>query len=66
MNPPAVETAPDDNQVIANDLFSNGLNPPPGDFAPFASDILLLGGTNNCFSDNTAALTIPSPLPGCS
>jgi len=65
-NPPEVETSPDNNQFTSNALFGNGLNPDPGPFAPFASDILALGGTNNCFSKNKATLTIPFPLsPEC-
>jgi hypothetical protein len=66
INPPEVETAPDDNVVVSNDFFGNYSMPPPGIFAPFASDILWLGGTNNCFSDNSTTLTIPGVLPECS
>ena len=67
VNPPEVtDTAPDNNRFTSNALFGNGLNAPPGPFAPFAADILALGGMNNCFSGNTAALTIPFPLtPEC-
>jgi len=66
MNPPEVEPSPDDNRVTHNAATDNGAAPPPGPFAPFASDILFLGGTNDCFSGNTAGLTIPATLPACS
>ncbi|MEO8133954.1 MAG: right-handed parallel beta-helix repeat-containing protein [Betaproteobacteria bacterium] len=66
LNIPEVETSPDNNRFTSNALFGNGGDPEPGPFAPFASDILALGGTNNCFSNNTATLTIPFPLtPEC-
>jgi hypothetical protein len=66
LNTPEVETSPDNNQFIGNVLVANGLNAPPGPFQPFAADILAIGGTGNCFSDNTATLTIPFPLePEC-
>jgi hypothetical protein len=66
LSPPEVEPSPDDNQVVSNDVSGNGLAPPPGPFAPFARDLLVLGGTNNCFSKNTpTATTFPVPLPEC-
>ena len=66
-NPPEVEPRPDDNEVIANLVTGNGGDPPAGPFSSLASDILLLapGGVNNCFSGNTAGLTIPAMLPEC-
>jgi parallel beta-helix repeat protein len=66
-NPPAVkDTSPDYNQFISNTLPNNGTNPPPGPFQSQASDILALGGKNNCASGNTAATTIiVPPLPPC-
>lgn len=67
INPPQVaDTAPDYNRFIGNTLTGNGGNPPPGPFALFASDLLALGGTNNCFSDNTFTSSIIFPAPnGC-
>jgi hypothetical protein len=68
-SPPAVETAPDYDSFIDNNLANNHLDPPPGPFQPFASDILGVGGTNNCASGNTFAnppLVLFSPaVPGC-
>lgn len=64
-NPPQVEPAPNDNVVIRNVVTGNGTNPPPGPFAPLAADILLLGGSGNCFSDNTFGTSFPGVLPPC-
>jgi hypothetical protein len=67
-NPPEVESAPDNNQMIKNTLVNNGLMPDPGPFAALAADILSLPvlGTNNCFSQNTTTgITIPPMLPEC-
>jgi hypothetical protein len=67
-NPPIVDSAPDDNQVVGNGVTANGGAPPSG-FEPFAADLALLAGagTNNCFSGNTpGATTFPSTgLPAC-
>ena len=70
--PELPETAPNYDQFIGNNLANNHAAPPDGPFKPYASDILALGGTNNCFSQNNinntpplAPLTIPHPLPGC-
>ena len=63
-----VEPAPDDNVVVSNVVTGNGSAPPPGPFAALAADIILLGGSNNCFSGNTFATQFPPPpyiLPGC-
>ncbi len=66
------ETKPDYDQFIGNMLANNHGAPPDGPFKSFASDMLALGGTNNCFSQNTInntppllPLTVPSSLPGC-
>jgi parallel beta-helix repeat protein len=73
-NPPPAPTAPSYIQVTGNKLIDNHAFPPAGPFQPLASDILQLGGSNDCFSRNTiyneASLspptTIPSPLaPQC-
>jgi len=65
ISPPDVEPSPDDNEYVDNTATGNGGAPPPGPFAGLAADIVLIGGTNNCYSGNTAGLTIPSPLPEC-
>lgn len=65
-NPPVVESAVDDNSFISNVVTGNGLNPDPGGFAGLATDILYLGGNNNCFSSNTVNTSIPAMLgPAC-
>jgi hypothetical protein len=71
--PPALpETGPDNNQVIKNKLANNHGAPTDTPFKELASDMLVLGGTNNCFSknviNNTAPLeakTTPAQLPVC-
>lgn len=48
------DCAPDDNVMVRNDITGNGSNPPPGDFADLASDVIVfLAGTGNCMADNT-------------
>jgi parallel beta-helix repeat protein len=66
-NPPIVpDTAPEFNKFVSNDLSGNGNNAPPGPFSTLGSDILALGGSNNCSSDNTATKVIETPvLPPC-
>lgn len=66
-NPPIVpDTSPDNNKFTSNDLSGNGNDPPPGPFQSLGADLLLLGGTNNCASDNTATKTNIAPdLPPC-
>jgi len=66
-NPPIVESAPDNNQIIGNDLVNNGTSPPAG-FEGFESDLLNLAGmgVNNCASGNTpGATTVGAPFPAC-
>jgi parallel beta-helix repeat protein len=71
--PPALpETGPDNNQVIKNKLADNHGAPTDTPFKDLASDMLVLGGTSNCFSNNgiknTPPLptkTVPDPLPVC-
>src|SRR5262249_13352447 len=67
VNPPIVpDTSPDNNKFVSNDLSENGNNPPPGPFQSLGADLLLLGGMNNCASDNTATKTNIAPdLPPC-
>jgi nitrous oxidase accessory protein NosD len=69
MDPPIVESAPDNDEVKKNDLNGNGLMAPPG-FTGFSADIVYIpaAGTNDCFNDNTptaTTLTIPPGLPTC-
>ncbi|HSQ01270.1 MAG TPA: right-handed parallel beta-helix repeat-containing protein [Candidatus Dormibacteraeota bacterium] len=66
-NPPEVEPAPDDNEVTANAVAFNGGMPPGGVFDILAADLSFfapplipvspVGGTNNCFSDNSPDAT---------
>lgn len=62
VNPPEVEPDPEDNAVFRNTLVNNGTNPPASPFAVLAADITVLANASNCFSENTAASTFPSPL----
>ncbi|MFN8604006.1 MAG: right-handed parallel beta-helix repeat-containing protein [Candidatus Binatia bacterium] len=66
-NPPIVpDTAPENNKFIGNTLSGNGGNAPPGGFQDLGSDILALGGSDNCQSDNTYTKIIQTPeLPPC-
>lgn len=66
-NPPIVpDTAPENNKFIGNTLSGNGGNAPPGGFEDLGSDILALGGSDNCQSDNTYTKIIQTPeLPPC-
>jgi parallel beta-helix repeat protein len=67
VNPPDfIDTAPHDNRFISNTLITNGANPPPGPFEMLAADIVGVGGSRNCASDNTATKTIfLPPVPEC-
>jgi len=61
-NPPAYQSAPDNNLIRKNELGTNGANPPPGIFGLLAGDLAMaafpfppyaaIGGHNNCFTDN--------------
>ena len=56
-NPPYYEdTSPEDISIVGNTVTGNGGDPPPGIFAQFAGDLLALGGSNNCASDNMASI----------
>lgn len=47
------DCAPDENTIVRNNITGNGSNPPPGDFAELASDVIVfLAGTGNCMADN--------------
>jgi len=66
-NPPIVESAPDGDQVVSNDVMSNGTTPPT-EFAAFAADLLYFAGTTtSCFSNNTPTATFfpTTGLPAC-
>ena len=66
-NPPIVEPAPDNNEVIGNELANNG-NAPPSGFEAFAGDLVNLAGVGvgNCASGNTpGASTVGAPFPEC-
>jgi parallel beta-helix repeat protein len=65
--PPIVpDSAPENNKFIGNTLAGNGSNPPSGPFEDLGADILALGGSNNCSSDNTYTTAVESPeLPPC-
>ena len=64
-NPPEVtDTAPEDNQFIANVITGNGTDS-SGPYGFLASDVVSLGDATNCFSGNTIGISIPGALPGC-
>ena len=64
--PPIVESAPDDNELIRNKVTGNGLNPPSGGFGILAADVIYIGGgTGNCASRNEIG-TFTGGLPECS
>ncbi len=64
ISPPITDPAPDNNTLIRNEILGNGGNPPSGGFGPLASDVLVLGGTNNCGLKNEFD-TIIGGLPPC-
>jgi parallel beta-helix repeat protein len=66
-NPPFyTDVSPDGNKIVENVVTGNGSDPPPGPFESIAGDILGLGGSNNCASDNTANIVLLAPeLPEC-
>ena len=66
-NPPIVpDTTPENNKFIGNTLSGNGTNAPPGAFEDLGADILALGGSDNCASDNIYTKIIQTPeLPPC-
>jgi parallel beta-helix repeat protein len=57
----------DSNQILNNTAIANGLSPEPA-IAPLpGADLLWDGtGTGNCWQNNTASTTFPTPLPACS
>jgi parallel beta-helix repeat protein len=67
--PPAafadIEPNPDGDKITGNDLLHNGTQPPVGLPLP-GNDLLWDGsGTNNCWSQNSFTISIPSALPVC-
>ena len=67
--PPAafadIEPNPDGDKITGNDLLRNGALPPAGLPLP-GNDLLWDGsGTNNCWSQNSFTISIPSALPVC-
>ena len=61
-----IQPDPDDNRVIGNNAKQNGNNPDPSVPSVFTVDLAWdLSGTGNCWSNNSAGTTFPSPLPAC-
>jgi cytochrome c peroxidase len=61
-----IEPNPDDNHVTGNTAKQNGKNPDPSVPSVFTVDLAWdLSGTGNCWANNTAGTTFPSPLPAC-
>ena len=61
-----IEPNPDGNRVIGNTAKKNGNNPDPSVPDVFTVDLAWdLGGTDNCWANNKAGTTFPSPLPAC-
>lgn len=65
VNPPIVDSSPDNNRLIRNTITGNGLNPAPGGFGPLAADLIYLGGNDNCGTKNEIG-TASGFLPECS
>jgi parallel beta-helix repeat protein len=61
-----IDPNPDNNQVTGNTAKQNGKNPDPSVPSVFTVDLAWdLTGTGNCWADNKAGTTFPSPLPAC-
>jgi parallel beta-helix repeat protein len=61
-----INPAPDGNQVLSNRVTGNGTSPDPSLPSVFAVDLAWdLSGSGNCWSQNQAGTTFPSPLPAC-
>ena len=62
-----IEPNPDGNRVRNNRVKGNGTAPAPTLPSIFAVDLAWDGqGSDNCWLDNRAGTTFPSPLPACS
>jgi parallel beta-helix repeat protein len=62
-----IEVNPDGNRVTSNSAKKNGNNPDPSVPDVFTVDLAWdLSGTGNCWLNNKAGTTFPSPLPACS
>lgn len=64
-NPPDFDPSPDNNEIRGNRLENNGTAPPDHPAKALAADIVLLGGTDNCFDENEAETSNPEDLPPC-
>jgi parallel beta-helix repeat protein len=61
-----IEPNPDGNRVTGNSVKQNGKNPDPSVPSVFTVDLAWdTSGTGNCWSNNSAGTTFPSPLPAC-
>ncbi len=61
-----IEPNPDGNRVTGNTARKNGKNPDPSVPSVFTVDLAWdTTGTDNCWANNKAGTTFPSPLPAC-
>jgi parallel beta-helix repeat protein len=61
-----IDPHPDNNRVLSNTATGNGTAPVASVPAIFAKDLAWdLQGTGDCWSENIAGTTFPSPLPTC-
>jgi parallel beta-helix repeat protein len=61
-----IEPNPDGNRTLDNTAKNNGKNPDPSVPSVFTVDLAWdTTGTGNCWSNNKAGTTFPSPLPAC-
>lgn len=64
--PSDIDINPDGNHIVSNVVTGNGTNPDPNVPSIFAVDLAWdFQGTGNCWSNNTAGSSFPSPLPAC-
>jgi parallel beta-helix repeat protein len=68
-NPPDMDPAPQNNQILRNTLVNNGTAPPDHPMQDLAADIveLTIAQTipNNCYRGNKYATSSPEDLPDC-
>jgi parallel beta-helix repeat protein len=61
-----IEPNPDGNRILDNTVKGNGTAPAASLPAVFAVDLAWDGmGSDNCWSNNKAGTTFPTPLPAC-
>jgi len=61
-----IEPNPDGTRTLDNNVKGNGKNPDPGVPPVFAVDLAWdTTGTDNCWANNKAGTTFPTPLPAC-